>query len=119
MRGVGGGRHGWLLVAPGEDTGSRWWGQGSFGLLGREFLEADFLGCFHVRLGNEKSHLLASVSDQIHCSARRKQVMLAEEGAAAAPATASPSPGCRAGLQVPITFLASPESRARRGAYLM
>lgn len=65
--GEGEGCRGWLLEAPGGDTGSRWWGQGSIGLLGRGFAEADFLGRFHVRLGNQKSHLLASMSDEIHC----------------------------------------------------
>lgn len=80
-------------------------GTGSFGLLGRGLAEADFLGCFHVRLGNQKSHLLASMSDQIHCP-EMKESGEAGRGAVALPLAVPPSPG---------TGLAP----GRRGAYLM
>lgn len=109
--GLGGGRSGQVLVAPGEDTGSRRWGQGSFGLLGGGLAEANFLGCFHIRLGNQKSHLLASMSDQIYCPEIKERGEDDTEEPAAAwslpppSPPPPPSPGCRTGLLVSPTPL--------------
>lgn len=80
----------WHLVRI-QEAGSG--GKGTFGLLGRGLAEADFFGCFHVRLGNQKSHLLASMSDQIYCPEIKERGREVQKSQQQALVAASPSPG--------------------------